>query len=61
MTILELIEKKQALEKEIADKLMKFESETKLKVTDINLYGIACCDYSCYEEKKIGVNIEVKL
>lgn len=61
MTIQELKEKKQALEEEIVDKLMKFESETELKVTDINLYGITCCNYSCCEEEKIGVNIEVKL
>lgn len=53
MTIQELKEKKQALEEEIADKLVKFESETELKVTDINLYGIVYCNYSCCEEKKL--------
>lgn len=61
MTIQELKEKKQALEEEIAEKLVKFESETELKVTDINLYGIVYRNYSCCEEEKIGVNIKVKL
>lgn len=37
MTIQELKEKKQALEKEINDKLMKFEVETMTKIISVNI------------------------
>lgn len=61
MTIQELKDKKQALEQEIANKLMEFERETELKITNINLYAIAYCYSSCCEEESIGVKIEIKL
>lgn len=62
MTIQELKEKKQALEKEISEKICAFEKETDLQVTDIKTYkSVYSFCSGAYTEERIRVNIEVKL
>lgn len=64
MTIQELKEKKQALEEEIAEKLMDFHRETGLKITSIGFQEreYMICDYPTQTKyTEIEVNIEIKL
>lgn len=64
MTIQELKEKKQALEKEIADKLQRFEEETELPISGMS-YIVKDLNYKGFafpvKDKSCEVKIEVKL
>ena len=60
MTIQELKEKKQALEKEIAEKIWEFEKETKVNVVRINYKRMFTFEWDSVLPVS-GVNIEVKL
>lgn len=64
MTIQELKEKKRVLEEEIADKLQRFEEETKLPISGMN-YIVKELNYKGFafpvKDKSYGVKIEIKL